>query len=77
MKNSNVAKRHTISNEVKVDLDVLGPLMLNRIRGHVNSADIVAKDNSGVMKWAMKLPKELTKPTDRRASCRERVFAVV
>jgi hypothetical protein len=47
MKNSNVPKRHTISNEVKVDLDVLGPLMLNRIRGHIYSADVVAEDNRG------------------------------
>jgi hypothetical protein len=63
MKNSNVPQRNTVSNEVKVDLDVFGALVLDGIRGHVHSAHIVAKDNSGTMKWAMKLLEELAKPT--------------
>ena len=44
MKNSNVPQRNTISNEVKIDLDVLGTLMLNGERGHVEGADIGAKN---------------------------------
>ena len=63
MKNSNVPKRNTISNEVKVDLDVLGPLVLNRIRGHVDNAYIIAKDNSSAGKRAVKLLEKLAKPT--------------
>jgi hypothetical protein len=34
MKESNVPKCDTFSNKVKVDLDVLGALVLNRVCGH-------------------------------------------
>ena len=63
MKNSNVPKRNTISNEVKIDLDVLGTLMLNRVRGHIDGADIVAKNNCGSRERSVKLLEELAKPT--------------
>jgi hypothetical protein len=55
MGNSNVPKRHMISNEVKIDLDVFGALVLNRIRGHVYGADVVTKDNRGTRKRSVKL----------------------
>jgi len=63
MKNSNVPQRNTVSNEVKVDLNVFGALVLDGIRGHVHNAHVVAKDNNGTMKWAMKLLEELAKLT--------------
>ena len=63
MKNSNVPKRNTISNEVKIDLDVLGTLMLNGVRGHVDGADIVAKNDCGGRERSVKLLEELAKPT--------------
>lgn len=63
MKNSNVAQRNTISNEVKVDLDVFGALMLNRIRGHVDGANIVAEDNSSAGQRSVKLLEKLAEPT--------------
>ena len=47
MKNSNVPQRNTISNEVKINLDVFGVLVLNGVRGHVNCAHVVAKNNGG------------------------------
>jgi hypothetical protein len=63
MKNSNVPKRDTVSNEVKVDLDVLGALVLNTVCGHVDGTDIVAKDNGRCGERSVKLLKELAKPT--------------
>jgi hypothetical protein len=45
MKNSNVPKGNTISNKVKIDLDVFGLVVLNRVRGHVDRTDVAAEDN--------------------------------
>jgi hypothetical protein len=42
---------------------MLGPSMLNRIGGHVDSTDIVAKNDSSSLQRVMKLAKKLTKPT--------------
>jgi hypothetical protein len=33
-----LTKRHTITNKVEVNLDVLRPLMLNWVGGHVHGA---------------------------------------
>jgi hypothetical protein len=63
MKNADLAKRDLLPNEVNVDLYMLGPSMLDRVRSHINSTDIVAKDNCGSGEGMMKLAKELTNPT--------------
>src|SRR4051812_48593712 len=63
MKNPNLTERHLFANKMYVDLDVLRTTMLNRVASHVDSADIVTKDNSRGVKGAMKLVKKLTKPT--------------
>jgi hypothetical protein len=59
MKNSNVPQRNTISNEMKIDLDVFRALMLNWIRGHVDSTHAVAEDHRGTRKGTMELLEEL------------------
>jgi len=41
MKNANITCCHTISNEVKINLDVLGALMLDGVGGHVDGVDII------------------------------------
>jgi len=44
MHNADITSSHTFPHKVKINLDVLGTLMLNRIGGHVNGADVVAVD---------------------------------
>ena len=44
-----------------VQLDVFGPLVMNRIRRHVGR-DIVAEDDRGLGQWAIKLAQELSEP---------------
>jgi hypothetical protein len=63
MKYPDLTKRHLFSNKMYVDLDVLGSSVLNRIGGHVNSTDIVAKNDSSNLQGVVKLAKKLTKPT--------------
>jgi hypothetical protein len=63
MKNSNVPQRNTISNKMKIDLDVFHALMLNWIHGHVDNTHVVPEDNSdnnGTQKGAMELLEELS-----------------
>jgi hypothetical protein len=44
MKNSNITNGDTFPQKVKVNLDVLRAMMLDRIDGEVNGTDIVAVD---------------------------------
>jgi hypothetical protein len=63
VKNPNLTKRHLFADKMDVDLDVLRTTMLNRVAGHVDSADIITKDDGCGTERAMKLVKKLTKPT--------------
>jgi hypothetical protein len=62
MQHANLAHGNTITNEVKIDLDVLGALMLEGVRRHVDSANIVAEYNRSWRRWSMKLM-ELANPS--------------
>jgi len=48
VKNADSTKSHSFSDEVKINLNVLGTLMLNRVGRHVHGADIVAVDQCGM-----------------------------
>jgi len=63
MKYANVTNNNPFSHEVEINLDMLCALMLNRIGGEVNSTDIVTVDQSRLGQRAMKLLKQLTKPS--------------
>jgi hypothetical protein len=55
MKNTDLAERHLLPDEVDVYLDMFGAAMLNRIRSHVYRTDIIAEDNSRSSKRMMKI----------------------
>jgi hypothetical protein len=59
MQNADVPQRNTISNEMKVDLNVFGALVLDWIRGHVHSTDIVAEDNCSTEQGSVELLEKL------------------
>jgi hypothetical protein len=63
MEHADLAHGNTIANEVEVDLDVFGALMLDGVRGHVDGANIVTEHNRGGRRWSMKLVEELANPT--------------
>jgi hypothetical protein len=44
MENPNIANGHPVTNEVQVNLHMLRPLMLNRVDGGVQGADVVTVD---------------------------------
>jgi hypothetical protein len=63
MQHANLAHGNTIVNKVQIDLDVLGALVLDGVRQHVDSANIVAEHNRSWRRWSMKLVEELTNPS--------------
>lgn len=63
MQHTDLTHGNTIANEVEIDLDVFGTLMLDGVRGHVDGADVVAEDDRRRRRWSMKLLEKLPKPT--------------
>jgi len=53
MLDSQITNGDSLSNEVKINLDVLGALMLHWIGGHVDSTDVVAVHQCGAPKKGM------------------------
>jgi hypothetical protein len=47
MKDTNITNSNTLLNKVKINLNVLGALMLNGVGGHVDGADVVTIDQGG------------------------------
>jgi hypothetical protein len=62
MENSDLTKRHLLTNKMNVHLDALGAAMLDRVRGHVHRTDIITKDHSSNQQGMMKFAKELSYP---------------
>ena len=62
MKDADSTNGNTFSDEMEVDLHMFGALMLNRVGGEVDGADIVAVDEAGIVKGVMKFLEELPQP---------------
>jgi hypothetical protein len=63
MQNADVPQRNTISNKMKVDLNVFGALVLDWIRGHVHNTNIIAEDNCSTRQGSVELLEKLAEPT--------------
>ena len=63
MKNTNITKSNPLAHKVKINLDVLGPLMLNMVGGHVDHTDVVTVDQRRAGKRSMKLDEKLAQPS--------------
>jgi len=59
MENVDITSSNSFADEVEVDLDVLGALMLNGV-GDVHGADVVAVDQDGAAKQSMEFLEELS-----------------
>ena len=55
MKHQNMSKGGFFTNKMDIHFDMLCPLVLHRVRGHVDRTDIVALDDGGLLKWEMEL----------------------
>ena len=57
MQNTKITNGDSLPDEVKIDLNVLGVLMLNRVGGHVDGTDVVTIHQCGTSKRGMQLQK--------------------
>ena len=62
MEDAHLAKRHTLPDEVQVDLHVFCTLVLDRVRGEIRRTDVVTVDHSSTRRWATELVEKLSKP---------------
>jgi hypothetical protein len=62
MKKPHDTHGYLLKNEVKIDLDVLRPLMLNRVGGHVDCADVVVVDKGSTVKRNVERMKKQSEP---------------
>jgi hypothetical protein len=60
MQDMDITDGNGFPNEVEVDLDMLGVLMLNAVGGEVDGADVVTIDESALQQWGMELLEELS-----------------
>jgi len=51
MENMNFTEGDTFSNKVAVDLNMLGPLMLNKIAEEIYCTDVVTIGEDCLMQW--------------------------
>ena len=62
MKDTKITNGNPLPDEVEVNLNMLGALMLNRIGGHVDGADVVTIHQCGLAEGGVQLLQELTQP---------------
>jgi hypothetical protein len=62
MKNTESTNGHAFSDEVEVDLHMLGALMLDGLGGEVDDANVVVVDDAGGVKWVVQFLEELPQP---------------
>jgi hypothetical protein len=57
MQHTNFSKSNSLTNKVKINLNMFGTLVLDWIGGEVNSTDVVTIDDGGSAERAAKLTK--------------------
>jgi hypothetical protein len=63
VEDTNVPDGNALMDKVKINLNMLGALVLNGIGGEVDGADVVAVDQSDPRQGDAQLHKQLSKPT--------------
>jgi hypothetical protein len=63
VEDTNVPDDNALADKVKINLNMLGALVLNVIGGEVDGAYVVAVDQSGPRLGVVQLHKQLSKPT--------------
>jgi hypothetical protein len=60
MENADMADGNLLSNKMKINLHMLGALMLNGVGGEVHGVDIVIVDKGGPRQWGLELVEQLS-----------------
>jgi hypothetical protein len=59
---ADITNSNTLPHEVKIVLNVLGVLMLNRVGGHVDGVNVVTIDQRSALRRSMELKEKLAQP---------------
>ena len=62
MQDAEITNGNTLADEVEINLNMLRALMLNRVGGHVDRADVVAVDKGSTARRTVELMKKLSEP---------------
>jgi hypothetical protein len=63
MEDTDLIDGNVLSDKMKINLHMLGALMLNGVGGEVHNADIVTVDKSALRRWGLELMEQLTQPS--------------
>ena len=74
MEDAHLAERHTLPDEVQVDLHMFCTLVLDRVRGEIRRTDVVTIDHSSTRRWATELVEKLAKPCSFRDTISNRAI---
>jgi hypothetical protein len=62
VQNADFTEGDSLSDEVQINLNMLGSLMLNWVGGEVDNTDVITIDHSGAAKRMVKLLQKLSQP---------------
>jgi hypothetical protein len=60
MEDTDLTDGNLFSDKMKINLHMLGVLMLNGVGGEVHGADIVTVDEGATRRWGLELVEQLT-----------------
>jgi hypothetical protein len=60
MEDADLTDENLFSDKMKINLHMLGVLMLNGVGGEVHGADIVAVEEGATRRWGLELVEQLT-----------------
>jgi hypothetical protein len=63
MEDADLSDDNLLSDKIKINLHMLGALMLNRVGGEVHSADVVTIDKGASRRWGLELVEQLSQPS--------------
>jgi hypothetical protein len=63
MEDVDLTDGNLLSDKMKINLHMLGALMLNGVGGEVHGADVVVVDKGALRRWGLKLVEQLSQPS--------------
>jgi hypothetical protein len=77
MEDVNLTDDNLLSDKMKINLCMLGALMLNRVGGEVHDADIVTVDKCAPRRRGLELMEQLTQPSGlSHAVCNDTILSL-